>query len=437
VFALGVLLYELLAGQHPFGPISLKQPESEVCALLRTRQEHGAKPLHEANPGVGQRLSRLVHRCLELDPSRRPPRAGELAAELRETQARAERQPGWLARSVIAVGGVLLATVLAILAVAWPARSAGEGQDLEQGIRALGERRYEEAVIRLRKALETDPNDPSAHFALGRALDKLGNLPQARWHFREAERGAPKGKVYACLGYVYSRGNHVDLEQAVHYYRKALDAGYQTAIVYNNLGLIYTKGPGDIPPLQRYALAEEYLNQAIGLDRRLWGAYRTRMLLDRNRSARDSSYLPLQGVADVEPALTEGAAPVDYLRAAFLYGTAVERAQRRFSPALAAAGSCALVGGCAATVGKPEASRATGKADSSRQKVLLDLLARPEHYRDRAREYIKRANAGGIDRRLFKQAIYKRLVPLETLEQFSKAEYPPSREQVFDPIDGE
>jgi serine/threonine protein kinase/Tfp pilus assembly protein PilF len=413
VFALGVLLYELLAGEHPFGLISLKLPELEGCALLRARQEKGAKPLHEANPSVGQQLSSLVHRCLEIDPSRRPARAQELAAELRETQA---KQRSWLARHALAACGVVLTVALTVLAVTWPARPADKGRDLEQGIRALGEQRYEQAVPHLRKALETDPDNPSTHFALGRALDKLGDIPQARMHFKEAEHGAPTGKVYACLGYVYSRDRHFDPNLAVYYYRKALDAGYRTAIVYNNLGLIYTKGPGDIPLVQRYALSEEYLNQAIRLDRRLWGAYRTRMLLARNRALQDDSYLPLQGVADVEPALGEGASPVDYHRAAFVYGTAVERVQRRFSSAAAA-------------------GKLVESLPPSQQKVLIDLLARPEHYRDRARDYIRRANAGGLGLSSFRLDVYKRLVPLEELKDCPPSDYPRHREPIFDPID--
>src|SRR5439155_19491180 len=113
----------LLAGQHPFGPISLKQPENEVWALLLARQAKGAKPLHEANPEVGERLSRLVHRCLELAPSRRPARADELAAELRVTQASQQRG---LARPAMAVCGVVLATALTILAATLLARPADE-----------------------------------------------------------------------------------------------------------------------------------------------------------------------------------------------------------------------------------------------------------------------------------------------------------------------
>src|SRR5206468_4149526 len=54
VFALGVLLYELLAGQHPFGPVSLKEPEDQVRALLLARQAEGARPLHEVNARVGK-----------------------------------------------------------------------------------------------------------------------------------------------------------------------------------------------------------------------------------------------------------------------------------------------------------------------------------------------------------------------------------------------
>src|SRR5205807_3224953 len=94
--------------------------------------------------------------------------------------------------------------------------------------------------------------------------------------------------------------------------------------------------------------------------------------------------------------------------------------------AMAALGGWALVAGHVVASGQPRPNQ---------QELLLDLLARPQHYRDLARDYIKRANAGGIDRSQFNLDVYTQLVPLEELKEF-ESEAPPYREQVFDPLDG-
>src|SRR4029079_4877986 len=74
VWAVGVLLWEALVGEHPFWGVPLPQ----VAAAI----EAGAKPISTARPDVPPAIADAVSSALTIDPSRRPS-AEQLAASLR------------------------------------------------------------------------------------------------------------------------------------------------------------------------------------------------------------------------------------------------------------------------------------------------------------------------------------------------------------------
>jgi eukaryotic-like serine/threonine-protein kinase len=75
VFALGVLLYQLVSGAHPFAAATA---ERQLAALLAGRH----RPLAEVVPGTDSSLSDLVERALALDPRARPGSSAQIYEEL-------------------------------------------------------------------------------------------------------------------------------------------------------------------------------------------------------------------------------------------------------------------------------------------------------------------------------------------------------------------
>ncbi len=77
VYALGLLLFELVAGERPF-----PKPAS-VAELVTLRIEAVAPRLSSRRRGVGKELDLIVARALDPDPARRYETAGDLAEDLR------------------------------------------------------------------------------------------------------------------------------------------------------------------------------------------------------------------------------------------------------------------------------------------------------------------------------------------------------------------
>ena len=113
VYALGAVLYELLAGRPPYEPESL--------AELAERPE--IVPVGELAPGVPPRVEDAVMHALARNPAYRPPSAAELAEELGDRPTAPtrlapapprRRRRGWLAfAGAAAVAAAVLGAVLA------------------------------------------------------------------------------------------------------------------------------------------------------------------------------------------------------------------------------------------------------------------------------------------------------------------------------------
>ena len=127
IWAFGCVLYEMLAGEAPFGG---KTQPAMIAAIL----EREPRPLPEVLPSIPPRLWEVVRVCLEKDPANRWQSVRDLLRELRwiaQDLSATDRKPSSVSasiapridrRSVLIAGAVVV--VLAAGAALWTSRSA-------------------------------------------------------------------------------------------------------------------------------------------------------------------------------------------------------------------------------------------------------------------------------------------------------------------------
>jgi tetratricopeptide (TPR) repeat protein len=232
VWAVGVVLFEMLAGRRPF-------VGDDTTELLRAILQDPAPDLRALRPEVPPALARTVARALAKSPADRHASAAALSAELRAAHRASVigREAVVLAgrRTRLVVAGAVLVALVAIGAAGWHAwsvrsrdvamRDTPLGGTSTTGVATLVARardRYhqrteegtEEAIALLATALARESADASAHALLARALvratqpagareGQVALLDSAEVHARRAIALAPRRPdVHAALGNV-------------------------------------------------------------------------------------------------------------------------------------------------------------------------------------------------------------------------------------------
>jgi serine/threonine protein kinase/Flp pilus assembly protein TadD len=275
LFSLGVILYELLAGEHPFAPVPDQGTEEEIRNQVYERHERGFLPLQKKNPEVDGQLARIVSQCLAPDPLNRFQSAGDLARALRKCCSpgqrllrRVQRHPRTLAAVAAALFGLVVA-VVAILAM----REPYAVRHYKEGIQAYQDGNYAGAVEHLDRSLTEEPK-VQAYLARGRALLQLGKRQLALEDFTAADRFQPSGQTKAARAYGLTQLEPPRFESAAFFFEKAIENGFATSEVYQNLAYCLMHMPGD----EDQALVA--LKKAIALDPNNQRAYYHRARLE-------------------------------------------------------------------------------------------------------------------------------------------------------------
>jgi len=182
VFALGVLLYEILTGRNPFA-------SDDGARSMEGVLHHQPEPPRRSNPRVPRPLAAVCMKALDKDPFRRYADACELAEEIRRYRellpvsahrpGLTERATAWSRRHRVTTGVLATVAVMVTLAAAWGAVQRSVEHALVARAYERMDRAREEAT-----RLEAELATAQAQLARASAPDERERLEAEVVHLR-------------------------------------------------------------------------------------------------------------------------------------------------------------------------------------------------------------------------------------------------------------
>jgi len=248
VFALGVMLYEVLTGRNPFAS---DEADRSMAGILH----HQPDDPRRVNPRVPRPLAAVCMKALQKDPFRRYPSARELADDLRRYRellpvsayraGSVERSVAWLRLHPVATGVMTTVAVMVLLAGSWLAVQASVERAMvarayDRIDRARGEASRLAAEIAQAEERMDRVASPADRAVLEKAVDRLAVR-------REVQLRLAESLAIAVLGFTVlspdDRAQKVLREDALGNIERYLAAGdLQRAEVLTRFALLTAEG---------------------------------------------------------------------------------------------------------------------------------------------------------------------------------------------------
>jgi serine/threonine protein kinase/Tfp pilus assembly protein PilF len=276
VFSLGVMLYELISGRHPFGEIRRTRDPREAAKELLRRHERGPAPWPENAP-ADREVIRFLDACLAYHPDHRPPSAADAAATLRSFLTPSFRIRRWAKKRRKTVAAACGAAAIAMVAVFTAAATAPP--ESERRLRAaqahIEQNDWKLAETALKASLDGNDQSALAWELLGQVRREQEKHREAFESFDRAYRLTNEPRYLEALG--DCKLGQGDYELATVWYQRAMKQGIQSAEIHRKLGECLARN-------NLFERAQSSLDQAVGLAPASITSRRSRLLAAVNQS---------------------------------------------------------------------------------------------------------------------------------------------------------
>ncbi|HUY34030.1 MAG TPA: serine/threonine-protein kinase [Pirellulales bacterium] len=307
LFSLGVIVYQALCGELPFGPLPDGSHDRDMARWMWELHRTRPLPLDQRNGDVEGSLARLVERCLAYDVADRPQTARQLAAELRRHLAPRRRARRWLRVHRWLATAAAVAMIVAMSAAAHRVlnRPTPAQYAFDEGTAAYQRGDYAAANRCLTESLDYGGNTNwQIWYRRGLARQHLGDHGSALADYQAAKRLHPTREIAARIADCFCRPPAMNVASAIGAFRGAIEQGLGRAEIYNNLAVC-------MELMSQFDGARDCFDRSIALAPDRATPYYNRATLEWQLAFRAGRMVNQQALDDTERALALGAPSAD------------------------------------------------------------------------------------------------------------------------------